>query len=143
MQLSALDVVPRLLQEVLRHLFAYGQLLHYEIIEALRQGRRRLWGAAIALTAGMMALVLGCLWVIAATWDGPNRLIAVGALCVGFLLIAIVGGLYAGADAGVARPFERLRAEWRADLEGIAQLDPTLLEQPQMQGGGERHAARN
>ncbi|MGH8144393.1 MAG: hypothetical protein ACREU2_18005 [Steroidobacteraceae bacterium] len=141
--MSAIEVVPRLLQALLRHLFAYGHLLHQEIIEALRLGRRRLVGAAVALLAGMLALMLGCLWVIAATWDGPNRLTAVGALCVGFALIAIIGGLYAGGGAGAARPFERLRAEWRADLDEIARLEPSLLEEPQMRAEGGQHAAHD
>ena len=83
-----------------------------------------------AAIAGMMALGLGCLWIIAATWDGPNRLWAVGGLCIGFLLIAISGGAYAVGGRSRGKPFEQLRAEWRADLQEIARLDPTLVGEP-------------
>jgi len=141
---SALEVLPRLAQALLRHLFAYGSLLYQETIEALRRGRRRLVGAAIALIAAVMALLMGCTWVIAATWDGPDRLIAVEAMCVGFALIAIIGGAYAGgAGRGEPRPFERLRAEWHADLNEIARLDPSLVGEPQAPGPGASHVARD
>jgi hypothetical protein len=126
--LSVLEVLPRLAGALLRHAFAYAQLLSQEFDAAVRIARRRLLGAVLALIAALMALLMGCVWIIAATWDGPDRLLAVGALCIGFALIAFVCGAYAGG-AGV-RPFARLRAEWHADIEQIAQLDPTLLGRP-------------
>ena len=91
--------------------------------------------------AGMLALMMGCVWVIAATWDGPNRMLAVGALCIGFVLVTIIGVSYA-AGGGSRASFEGLRAEWRSDLEEIARLDPTLVGQPPraiMGGNGGRH----
>jgi hypothetical protein len=126
--LSALEVLPRLARALLGHAFAYAELLCQELDAAVRTARRRLLGAVLALIAALMALLMGCVWVIAATWDGPDRLLAVGALCIGFALIAFVCGAYAGG-AG-AQPFARLRAEWHADIEEIARLDPTLLGRP-------------
>jgi len=127
--LSALELLPRLLQTLLRHVFAYGELAYEEGVIAARRLRRRLLGAAIACMAGMLALMMGCVWVIAATWDGPNRMLAVGALCIGFLLVAIIGIAYA-AGGGARAPFEALRAEWHADLPEIARLDPAVVGQP-------------
>ncbi|HTT06795.1 MAG TPA: hypothetical protein VMF64_16065 [Steroidobacteraceae bacterium] len=127
--MSALELLPRLLQTLLRHVFAYGELAYEEGVIAARRLRRRLLGAAIACMAGMLALMMGCVWVIAATWDGPNRMLAVGALCIGFLLVAIIGIAYA-AGGGARAPFEALRAEWHADLQEIARLDPALVGQP-------------
>jgi uncharacterized membrane protein YqjE len=124
--LSALELLPRLLQALLRHLFAYGELAYEEGVLAAQRIRRRLIGAAVACMAGMLALMMGCVWVLAATWDGPDRMIAVGALCIGFLLIAIIGIAYAAGGTRRA-PFQQLRAEWHNDLEAIAQLDPTLV----------------
>ncbi len=128
--LSTLELLPRLIHALARHLFAYGELLCVESLEALRRVRRRIVGAAVALLAGMLAVGLGCLWIIAATWDGPNRLWAVGGLCIGFLLIAISGGAYAVGERSRGAPFEQLRAEWHADLQEIARLDPTLVAEP-------------
>lgn len=139
--MSALELLPRLLQTLLRHLFAYGDLAYEEGMIAARRLRRRLLGAAIACMAGMLALMMGCVWVIAATWDGPNRMLAVGALCIGFLLVAIIGIAYAAGGGGRV-PFEALRAEWHSDLQEIARLDPGLVGQPPgpiMGGTGGRH----
>ncbi len=133
--LSTLELLPRMLQALLRHLFAYGELAYEEGVIAARRVRRRMIGGVVACMAGMLAVLMGCVWVIAATWDGPNRQLAVGALCIGFLLIAAIGALYAfgGGSAGV--PFEHLRAEWRRDLQEITRLEPTLVGQPDPRGG--------
>ncbi len=123
-----LEALQRLAPAVLRHLIAYSELLCEEAGDALRQSRRRALGLAVAVTAGVMAVSLGCVWLIAANWDGPNRLATVGALCGGFVVFTLVGLAYArGArPAGATAPFERLKAEWQADMRELSQLDPSL-----------------
>lgn len=128
--LSGLDAVPRLLQVILRHLFVYGELLREETIEAIQGARRRIFSIAVAFTAGVMAVAMACVWVIAATWDGPNRLTAVGGLCIGFVLIAIIGAAYAAGARARAGSFQQLRSEWHADMQEIARLDPSLMGKP-------------
>jgi hypothetical protein len=128
-----LEVLQRLAPAVLRHLIAYGELLCEEAGDALRQSRRRALGLAVTVAAGVMALSLACVWAIAASWDGPNRLMVVGALCFSFVIVALGGVAYArgAAPAGRVAPFDRLRAQWRADMRELAQLDPTLGILPQ------------
>jgi hypothetical protein len=125
-----LEALQRLAPAVLRHLFAYGELLCEEAGDALRQSRRRALGLAVTVAAGVMALALACLWAIAASWDGPNRLTVVGGLCIGFVLASVLGAAYTRGTrpAGVAAPFDRLRAEWQADMRELAALDPSLLD---------------
>jgi hypothetical protein len=120
-----LEALQRLAPAVLRHLLAYSELLCEEAGDALRQSRRRALGLAVTVTAGVMALALACVWAIAASWDGPNRLLVVGVLCLSFVIVALAGAAYArgGTVPGRAAPFERLKAEWRADLRELAQLD--------------------
>lgn len=122
---AGLEALPRLALAVLRHLIAYGELLYEEGGEVARRMRRSLIGFAIAAVAGFIALELGCLWIIVATWNGPNRLTAVGALCIGFVLIAIISTAYASnvQSAGGRRPFARVREEWQADMEELAALE--------------------
>lgn len=126
--LSVLEALPRLALMVLRHLTAYGELLYEEGGEAARRLRRAAIGFAIAAAAGFIALELGCLWIIAATWNGPNRLTAVGALCIGFALVATLSIAYASnaPSARGRRPFERLREEWRADMEELTTLEASM-----------------
>ena len=123
--LSVLEALPRLALAVLRHLIAYGELLYEEGGEVARRLRRSAIGFAVAAAATFIALELACLWIIAATWNGPNRLTAVGALCIGFALLAIISTAYASSaqSAGGRRPFARVREEWRADMEELATLD--------------------
>jgi uncharacterized membrane protein YqjE len=123
-----LDVLFRLIPALLRHFVAYGDLLSVEAGDAVRELRRQLIGLAVVLAAGVVAALMGCVWVIAATWDGPHRLQAIGALCIGFALIALSGVWYAnrGRPRGQPRPFQRLGAEWREDLRQLAALYPSL-----------------
>jgi hypothetical protein len=122
------EALRRLIPAVLRHLVAYGDLFVDEAADAVRGVRRQLLGLAVVLSAGGVAALMACIWLIAATWDGPHRLQTIGALCVGFTLIALAGAWYAssGVLPGQPRPFERLHAEWREDLGQLAALYPSL-----------------
>jgi hypothetical protein len=122
-----LEALQRLAPALLWHLIGYGELLCEEAGDALRQSRRRALGLAVTVGAGVMALMLACLWAIAASWDGPNRLRVVGVLCISFSLVSLIGIAYArrATPAGPA-PFERLKAEWRTDMRELAQLAPSL-----------------
>jgi hypothetical protein len=120
-----LDALQRLAPAVLRHLIAYGELLCEETGDALRRSRRRAVGFVVTVAAGVMALALACVLAIAASWDGPNRLLVVSLLCLAFVIVALLGAAYARGGAGRA-PYGRLRTEWRADLQQLAQLYPSL-----------------
>lgn len=123
-----IEALLRLFPALLRHFVAYGDLFADEAAASVRVLRRQLLGAAVVLTAGGVAALMACVWVIAATWEGPHRLQAIGALCIGFALVALGGVWFAnsGVLPGQSRPFERLRAEWRQDLTQLAALYPSL-----------------
>jgi hypothetical protein len=133
-----LEALQRLAPALLRHLVGYGELLCEEAGDALRQSRRRALGLAVTVGAGVMALMLACVWAIAASWDGPNRLVVVGVLCIGFATVSLIGMVHGrrARSAGPA-PFDRLKAEWRADLRELAQLDPSIQLHRSMQGSRE------
>jgi uncharacterized membrane protein YqjE len=123
-----LELLSRLGPALLRHIIAYSDLLIEETAAAGRQWRRQLLGIAIVLAAGGVAALMVCAWVIAATWDGPHRLQAIGALFGGFTVIALGGAWYAsrGWADETPRPFERIAAEWREDLRQLVILYPSL-----------------
>jgi hypothetical protein len=123
-----LELLSRLVPALLRHAIAYSDLLIDETAAAGRQWRRQLLGIAILLAAGGVAALMVCAWVIAATWDGPHRLLAIAGLFGGFTLIALGGAWYASqgwAHKG-PKPFERVTAEWREDLRQLVILYPSL-----------------
>ena len=121
-----LDALLRLIPVLLRHVAAYGDLLSDELLDELQELRRQLLGLALLLSAGIVAALIACLWVIALSWDGPHRLQTIGALCIGFSMLALSGAWYAtsATAGGRARPFQRLSAEWREDLRQLAALYP-------------------
>jgi hypothetical protein len=120
-----LELLSRLLPALVRHVFAYGALLSDEAAEAAREMRRRLVAALIVIGAGALAALMGCAWVIGATWDTPHRLQALGALCLGFTALALLAVWFASAR-GRPRPFARLNAEWQEDLRQLVALYPSL-----------------
>lgn len=124
------EALARLVPALVRHVVAYGDLLCEETEDALRVWRRRVLGLLVGLIAGSLALLMACVAVIAATWDGPHRLSAVIALCVAFAVVALLGLWYANAApaSDQPQPFERLRAEWDADRREIAALHPSLAD---------------
>lgn len=137
-----LELLSRLLSALIRHFAAYADLLSDEAGDALRLLRRQILGLAVVLVAGIVALLMGCAWVIAASWNGPYRLDVMAALCIGFLLIALGGVWYAssGIAPGAPRPFERLRAEWHEDLQELVAVAPSATAAPQTAAtAGELH----
>lgn len=122
-----LELLSRLVPALLRHVLAYGELLTDEAADAAREMRRRLLAALIVIGAVALATLMGCAWVIGATWNTPHRLQALGALCLGFTALALLAVWIAGARAhGRPRPFARLSAEWQEDLRQLAALYPSL-----------------
>jgi uncharacterized membrane protein YqjE len=124
-----LELLARLTSALFRHLAAYVDLAFEEAGDAARVLRRQLLGLAVVLMAGTVALLMGCVWVIAAAWSGPYRMDAIGALCIGFVLIAAGGLWYAntGIAPGEPRPFDRLREEWREDLRDLGTVAPAWV----------------
>jgi hypothetical protein len=123
-----LELLSRLVPALLRHIIAYSDLVIDETAAAGRQWRRQLLGSAILLAAGGVAALMFCALVIAATWDGPHRLQAIGGLFAGFTVVALGGAWYAryGWVVETHRPFERIAAEWREDVRQLAILYPSL-----------------
>ncbi|HEY5020186.1 MAG TPA: hypothetical protein VII17_04140 [Steroidobacteraceae bacterium] len=142
--MSLLEVLSRLLSALFRHFVAYADLLCDEAGDAVRVLRRQLLGLVVVLVAGNVAILMGCLWVITAAWNGPYRMHAIAALCIGFVLIALGGVWYAntGTAPGEPRPFQRLREEWSEDLRELAAFEPSLAatEQSAASAVGELHA---
>jgi hypothetical protein len=111
-----IESLPKLAPLVLRHLAAYLELTAEEVAALVRDLTQRVLAVAMALVAGIVALLLGCLWVTALAWDTPWRGMVIGSLVVLFGLTAAILGARAtrGWKPG-QRPFARLRTEWESD----------------------------
>lgn len=108
----------RLVPVALRHLDAYKDIAEKEAQDAITALAGRATVAMIAIGAGMFAVSMLCVSVIAATWDGPYRIWTPAALAALFALGAVLARReLVRYRAGNATLFPRLRRELLADRE--------------------------
>ena len=108
--------LPKAAPALLRHLAAYADLASLELARAGREIAAQIVASAIVAICSLFALSLGCLAVIAYTWDTPHRVAAIAWMAGGFLGLALAAAVYL---AGVARSRSQflasVRREWLED----------------------------
>ncbi|MDP9084281.1 MAG: phage holin family protein [Pseudomonadota bacterium] len=101
---------------LLRHIAAYAELAGLDLAKAHREFRLRLLAAAMVGVAAFFALLMGCLLLVACTWDTPYRVAAIAWVGGGFLAIAAICALYRSKVARAQTPvFAAVRREWQED----------------------------
>jgi uncharacterized membrane protein YqjE len=112
---------------LLRHLAAYAELVGEDIARHHRELTARLVASAMVAIAVFFALLMGCLVVIAITWDTHNRVTAIAWLGVGFLAVAVGAAIYRTSLVRKQTQFlSSVKREWREDrviLERILSAD--------------------
>jgi uncharacterized membrane protein YqjE len=99
---------------LLRHLSAYAELAGQDLAASRKDLAKRLRATVIFSVCGAFALLMGCMWVIAATWDTPHRMLAIGMMTTLFAVLALVSGLFA-TRASPQPAFASVRREWGED----------------------------
>jgi uncharacterized membrane protein YqjE len=119
--------LPKAAPALLRLLGAYVDLASLDLARAQREIAAELLATAIIVICGLFAVFLGCLAVVAYTWDSPYRVTAIAWMGGGFVLAAIVAAI---CRSNVARDkslfLGSVRREWREDrvlLERILSSD--------------------
>jgi uncharacterized membrane protein YqjE len=108
--------LPKAAPALLRLLVAYVDLASLDLARAHREITAELLATAIVIICGLFAVFLGCLAVVAYTWDTPYRLTAIAWMGGGFLLAAVVAAIYRSNVARAKSPFlASVRREWRED----------------------------
>jgi uncharacterized membrane protein YqjE len=120
--------LPKAAPALLRLFAAYVDLASLDLARAHREIAAELVATAIIAICGLFAVFLGCLAVVAYTWDTPYRLTAIAWMGGGFLLAAIVAAIYRSSVVRAKSPFlASVRREWQEDrvlLERILSSDP-------------------
>jgi len=112
----ALWSLPKAAPALLRHLAAYAELAALDFSRARRELGSVFIAAALAAISGLFCLLLVCLALIAYYWDTPYRVVAIGCLAGGFLLLGLIMLIYAKRLSGARTPFlSDLRREWKED----------------------------
>jgi uncharacterized membrane protein YqjE len=102
---------------LLRHIAAYFELAALDLEESRRALSVNVLASAIAGICIFFAGLMGCVVVVALTWDTPHRVAAVAWLGGGFLAVAVVALIYRSKTLKDQAPFlASVRREWREDL---------------------------
>jgi uncharacterized membrane protein YqjE len=120
-------LLPKAAPALLRHLAAYADLASLDLARARREIAAEFLGAAVAAISTLFALLMGCLAVVAYTWDTPHRVSAIAWMGGGFLALAIAAAAYrANAVRAKSQLLASVRRQWQEDrvlLERILSSD--------------------
>jgi uncharacterized membrane protein YqjE len=114
--MRALWSLPQAAPVLLRHLAAYVDLVGEDLGRARRDWEAWLSATGLAAAAAFFAVMMGCLAVVAGTWDTPHRLTAIAWMGGVFLACAVFALLYRSRVVRSQAPFMAdVRREWRED----------------------------
>ena len=120
-------LLPKAAPALLRHIAAYVDLASLDLARAQREIAAQLLASAVVLVCGIFALFMGCLAVVAYTWDTPHRMAAIAWMGGGFVVVAIAAAAYrANAARAKSQFLATVRREWEQDrvlLEHILSSD--------------------
>jgi hypothetical protein len=104
-------------------LAAYAVLFTEEAAELAVSTAKRIVALALALVAALVALGLGCTWVVVEFWNTPWRVASIVVLFLAFAACATAAVLVALRGPPPEKTaFSRLREEWEADQRMIGEL---------------------
>jgi uncharacterized membrane protein YqjE len=113
--------LPKAAPALLRHIAAYIDLASLDFARAHREIAAQILATAIVVISGLFAVLLGCLAVVACTWDTPYRVSAIAWMGGGFLLLAIIAAVYRSSVV-------RKRSEFLGSIRRAWHEDRVLLE---------------
>ena len=120
-------LLPKAAPALLRHLAAYVDLASLDLGRAHREITAQILASAILVLCGLFAVFMGCLAVVAYTWDTPHRVSAIDWMGGGFLGVALAAAVYRASIARSQLPLlASVRREWQEDrvlLERILTSD--------------------
>ena len=121
--MDLLRTLPEAAPIALRHLAAYAELLSDDLVRAQRDLMGRLMAALLIFVSLVFALAMGCLGVLAHTWDTPYRIASIAWLGGAFLLVAVLCGLLRSRLVRAQSAFlGSVRNEWRQDRVALERI---------------------
>ncbi len=119
--------LPKAAPALLRHLAAYVDLAGLDLAKAQSEIAAQLLAWTVVAICALFTVFMGCLLVVAYTWDTPHRVAAIAWMGGGFLFIAAAAAAYRARAARARTPlFASVRREWLQDsvlLERILSSD--------------------
>jgi len=119
--------LPKAAPALLRHIAAYVDLANLDLAGTCREIAAEFVASAVLAICALFAVLMGCLIVVALTWDTPYRVAAIACMGGGFLLLAILAAVYRSSIVRAKSPLlASVRQEWQEDrviLERILSSD--------------------
>jgi len=116
-------LLPKAAPALLRHIVAYADLASVDLARAHREIAAQAVASVIILVSGFLALFMGCLAVVAYTWDTPHRVSAILWMGGGFLLLAVLAAIRRANVVRTRSPFlGSVRQAWHEDRELLERL---------------------
>jgi len=116
-------LLPKAAPALLRHMVGYVDLASLDLARAHREISAQAVASVIILICGFFALFMGCLAVVAYTWDTPHRVSAIVWMGGGFLLLAVVAAIRRANLVRTRSPFlGSVRQAWHEDRELLERL---------------------
>jgi uncharacterized membrane protein YqjE len=115
--------LPKAAPVLLRHFAAYAELAGRDLAQAQRDIAASLLAFVIVAVSLFFALLMGCVAVVAVTWDTPHRLTAI--LCTGgiFVVIAVIAMIYRSNMIRGHAPFlASVRQAWQEDRVALERI---------------------
>jgi uncharacterized membrane protein YqjE len=114
--MRVLWLLPKAAPALLRHLAAYVELAAYDLAQSQRDFTTHFTAGLIAGVGAFFAVLMGCVAVVALTWDTPHRVAAIMWMGGGFLAIAVIALIYRSNAIQAQQPFmATVRREWQED----------------------------
>jgi uncharacterized membrane protein YqjE len=108
--------LPKAGPALLRHLAAYLDLASLDLARTQREITTELLAFAVVAICGLFAVFMGCLAVVACTWNTPHRVAAIAWMGSGFVVAAIAAAAYRANVARAKSQFlATVRREWEQD----------------------------
>lgn len=109
-------VLPKAAPALLRHIAAYVDLASLDIARAQREITAEIVALAVMALCGLFALFMGCLVVVACTWDTPHRVAAIAWMGGGFLGVAVIAAIFRSRLSASKSPLlGSVREQWQQD----------------------------
>jgi uncharacterized membrane protein YqjE len=114
--MRVLWLLPKAAPALLRHLAGYVELAGYDLKQTQREFAASLVAFVVVAVCLFFAVLMGCVAVVAVTWDTPHRLTAIVWMAGGFLGIAIIALIYRSSVVRDQKPLlASVRQEWQED----------------------------
>jgi uncharacterized membrane protein YqjE len=108
--------LPKAAPALLRHFAAYVDLASLDLARASREIAAEFVACAVIAICALFALLMGCLVLVAYTWDTQYRVAAIAWMAGGFLVAAIAGALYrSSVTRSKSRMLDSVRRQWHED----------------------------